>query len=88
MEYSTFNKALLELREEYHRNGTIDDSNKKLDEMIKLLTMNFYDAKKGTNNFNISSLEEASRRKYGTIAKKFSNERFIIMDPTCGGGSF
>ena len=69
MEYSTFNKALLELREEYHRNGTIDDSNKKLDEMIKLLTMNFYDAKKGTNNFNISSLEEASHRKYGTDEK-------------------
>lgn len=65
MRYEQFNKALLELREEYHKNGTIDDSNKKLDEMIKLLTMNFYDSKMGTSFLDLEYLKQIALEKYG-----------------------
>src|SRR4029077_15659344 len=35
--YHRFNLGLLEMRESFHRTGRLDDSNTKLDEIVKLL---------------------------------------------------
>ena len=39
--YSIFYKILLNLREDFHSYGRIDDSNVKLDEIIKLICMSY-----------------------------------------------
>ena len=39
--YSMFYDILLNLREEFHSYGRIDDSNAKLDEMIKLICTSY-----------------------------------------------
>ncbi|MEE0567511.1 N-6 DNA methylase [Clostridium sp.] len=51
--YSIFYKILLNLREDFHSYGRIDDSNVKLDEIIKLICINFSLAKKGCK-FNLA----------------------------------
>ena len=45
--YSMFYEVLLNLREYFHSYGRIDDSNAKLDEITKLIALNFSLAKKG-----------------------------------------
>ncbi len=45
--YSMFYDILLNLREYFHSYGRIDDANAKLDEIIKLIAVNFSLAKKG-----------------------------------------
>ncbi|HEV2453104.1 MAG TPA: N-6 DNA methylase [Verrucomicrobiae bacterium] len=37
--YNRFNRGLLDLRETFHRTGRLDDSNTKLDEIVKLLSI-------------------------------------------------
>ncbi len=37
--YERFNRGLLEMRESFHRTGRLDDSNTKLDEIVKLLSI-------------------------------------------------
>jgi type I restriction-modification system DNA methylase subunit len=37
--YQRFNRGLLDLRETFHRTGRLDDSNTKLDEVVKLLSI-------------------------------------------------
>lgn len=66
MTYEIFNDVLLELREEYHKSGSIDDSNKKLDEIIKLITLRFYDLKNNTKYFSLDFIQEFSERNFGT----------------------
>lgn len=65
MKYDIFYDVLLNLREEFHRNGRFDDSNVKLDEIIKLLTISFYEAKSNTGRFNLSYLEDCAEEKFG-----------------------
>ena len=65
MDYNIFNEVLLELREEYHKNGSIDDSNKKLDEIIKIITIKFYDSRFNTQYFTLDYIEEYSLKMYG-----------------------
>lgn len=43
--YSMFYDILLNLREDFHSYGRIDDSNAKLDEMIKLICTSYSDRK-------------------------------------------
>ena len=45
--YTMFYDILLNLREYYHSHGRIDDSNAKLDEIIKLIAISFSMAKRG-----------------------------------------
>ena len=66
MTYEIFNDVLLELREEYHKSGSIDDSNKKLDEIIKLITLKFYDLKNNTNYFSLEYIQKFSEKNFGT----------------------
>lgn len=73
--YDQFYEVLLSLREEFHSNGRIDDSNAKLDEIIKILIISYYEAKRG-NRFSLDYIKEISKKKYGndyTIAKSLSD---------------
>ncbi|MFR3071632.1 MAG: hypothetical protein ACLTK8_01955, partial [Paeniclostridium sp.] len=65
MRYNKFNDVLLKLREEFHRNGRFDDSNVKLDEIVKLLAISFIDAKNNYNKFNLNYLEKSAEEKTG-----------------------
>lgn len=62
--YNQFYDVLLNLREEFHSNGRIDDSNAKLDEIMKVLIISYYEAKRG-NKFSLEYIKEMSCEKYG-----------------------
>ena len=62
--YSMFYEILLNLREYFHSYGRIDDSNAKLDEIIKLISMNFSFAKKG-KKFCLSNIREVAQNITG-----------------------
>lgn len=64
MKYEIFNDVLLNLREEFYRHGRFDDSNAKLDEIIKLLTLSFYEAKHGSQRFNLESIENHALQNF------------------------
>lgn len=55
-----FNSSLKQLREEFHKTGRYDDANVKLDEIIKLLLIKYFDAINNTNYFNPLALEKNS----------------------------
>lgn len=61
--YDQFYSILLNLREEFHKNGRIDDSNKKLDEILKLLMISYSLARKG-KRFSLEYVMEYSNKKY------------------------
>ena len=63
--YDQFYDVLLNLREEFHSNGRIDDSNAKLDEIIKILIISYYEAKRG-NKFSFEYIKNISYKKYGS----------------------
>lgn len=63
--YDQFYDVLLNLREEFHSNGRIDDSNAKLDEIIKILIISYYEAKRG-NKFSLEYIKNISYKKYGS----------------------
>lgn len=65
MRYNKFNDILLKLREEFHKNGRFDDSNTKLDEIVKLLAISFIDAKNNYNKFNLEYLEKIAEENTG-----------------------
>lgn len=83
--YKLFYDILLELREEFHRNGRLDDSNAKLDEIVKLLVMSIYESKKGTHRFNLEHLRQRAKSEFGDSTRIASalNSLFqeIVKDP-------
>ena len=62
--YNKFYDVLLNLREEFHTNGRIDDSNAKLDEIMKVLVVSYYEARRG-NKFSLDYIKDLSVKKYG-----------------------
>ncbi|WP_238881765.1 N-6 DNA methylase [Clostridium sp. YIM B02551] len=62
--YNQFYDVLLNLREEFHSNGRIDDSNAKLDEIMKILIISYYEAKRG-NKFSLEYIKELSDKRFG-----------------------
>lgn len=90
--YSMFYEILLNLREYFHSYGRIDDSNAKLDEIIKLIAINFSMAKRG-EKFGLSYIRNISKNLTGNeknIARALiyifeseaQNEFFINDDGT------
>lgn len=81
--YNKFYDVLLNLREEFHSNGRIDDSNAKLDEIMKILIISYYEAKRG-ERFSLEYIKDFSIKKYGTedYTAKVLRERFeeIVKD--------
>lgn len=61
--YNQFYDVLLNLREEFHSNGRMDDSNAKLDEIIKILIISYYEAKKG-NKFSLEYIKKMANERY------------------------
>ena len=55
--YNKFYDVLLNLREEFHTNGRIDDSNAKLDEIMKVLVVSYYEARRG-NKFSLDYIKD------------------------------
>jgi type I restriction-modification system DNA methylase subunit len=61
----TFNNALRKLKEEFHRTGRFDDANVKLDEIVKLLIIKYFDLKNRTNKLSLRDLRAAAKKKFG-----------------------
>lgn len=57
--YKLFYEILLNLRETFHSYGRIDDSNTKLDEIVKLIMLSYYHATKG-ERFSLALVKETA----------------------------
>ncbi len=62
--YDVFYDILSELREEFHKNGRLDDANSKLDEIVKLIVLGYSEAVKGTK-FDLEFVKSYAVSKYG-----------------------
>ncbi|MCT4687301.1 N-6 DNA methylase [Vallitalea sp.] len=62
--YNLFYEVLSNIREEFHSKGRLDDSNKKLDEIVKLLVISYYIALKEKKKFNIEYVKNFAKRNY------------------------
>ncbi|WP_216635055.1 N-6 DNA methylase [Bacillus paranthracis] len=80
MKYNLFNEVLLNLREAFHKSGRFDDSNAKLDEIIKLLVISFYEAKFGNRRFNLQYLEERALGLYNSKEQVASALRSLFEE--------
>ena len=75
--YELFYEILLHLREDYHSYGRIDDSNAKLDEIVKLIMLSYYyalDKKK----FSLEFVKKESLARYGDSEKVASTLRDLF----------
>lgn len=66
--YTMFYDILLNLREYYHSHGRIDDSNAKLDEIIKLIAVSFSMAKRG-EKLSLNYVRNVAKNEYGDSKK-------------------
>lgn len=64
LSYNQFYNILLNLRENYHKTGRIDDSNAKLDEILKLI-MTSYSLAKRNIIFSMEYVRKFSKEEYG-----------------------
>ena len=62
--YKLFYEILLHLREDYHSLGRIDDSNAKLDEIVKLIILSYHFALK-KQRFSLAFVKQTALEKYG-----------------------
>ena len=60
-----FNTALDELKEEFHKTGRYDDANTKLDEILKLLVIKYFDLKNNSSSLDLAHLEKVALAKFG-----------------------
>ena len=60
VDYKLFYEILLGLREDFHSYGRIDDSNMKLDEIVKLIMLSYYQATKG-KRFSLKVVKEYAK---------------------------
>ena len=68
VDYKLFYEILLNLRETFHSYGRIDDSNAKLDEIVKLLILSYYEALHN-KKFSIEEIKKESKRNFGDSKK-------------------
>lgn len=79
LSYDQFYKVLLKLREDFHAMGRFDDSNVKLDEIVKLLCLAYSRATKG-ETFTLLDLRSVAQRKFGDTTKTASALRSMFED--------
>lgn len=77
--YSMIYEILLNLREDFHSYGRIDDSNAKLDEIIKLICINFSLAKRG-HRFDLEYVRKRSAELYGDNTHIAESLRYIFQE--------
>lgn len=63
-----FYEILLNLREIFHSHGRIDDSNAKLDEIVKLILLSYYEALHG-NQFSLAYVKEIAVKEFSDGSK-------------------
>lgn len=61
--YSLFYEILLNLRESFHGYGRIDDANSKLDEIVKIIYLSYFEAING-RRFCLSEIRVAAKKRY------------------------
>lgn len=66
--YELFYEILLHLREDYHSYGRIDDSNAKLDEIVKLIMLSYHYAL-NKKKFSLEFVKKESLARYGDSEK-------------------
>lgn len=81
--YSMFYDILLNLREYFHSYGRIDDSNAKLDEIIKLICTSYSLALKGAH-FNLGYVRETAKRSFGDENKIAAGLRTVFQKEVSG----
>ena len=81
--YSMFYDILLNLREYFHSYGRIDDSNAKLDEIIKLICTSYSLALKGSH-FNLGYVRETAKRSFGDENKLAAGLRAVFQREVSG----
>ena len=79
LNYSMFYDILLSLREYFHSYGRIDDSNAKLDEIIKLISISYSLAKEG-KHFGLSYIREISNSNFGNPNEIAKSLRIIFKN--------
>ena len=90
--YSMFYEILLNLREYFHSYGRIDDSNAKLDEIVKLISINYEMATKG-QKFSLAYIRRVANQTTGdeknvasglinVFEREVSNSMFFNEDGT------
>ena len=84
-QYDQFNKALLNLRELFHSLGRFDDSNEKLDEIVKLLCIAYSRTLSG-KTFSVRDLKNTAKEQFGDSSRMAKALRFMFVetmkDPT------
>lgn len=75
--YTMFYDILLSLREYFHSYGRIDDSNAKLDEIIKLISISYSLAKEG-KRLDLSYVRSASNSNFGNSNEIAKSLRIIF----------
>lgn len=73
-----FNTTLSKLKEEFHKTGRYDDANTKLDEILKLLVIKYFDVVNSTNLLGIESLQKVARVQFGS-EKKIANALQVVF---------
>ena len=84
--YKLFYEILLNLREAFHSYGRIDDSNSKLDEIIKLIMLSYYHATKG-EKFSLSFVKDYAIKKYCEKMGIAEDEIAFVGDDYGPGGN-
>lgn len=81
--YSMFYDILLNLREDFHSYGRLDDSNAKLDEMIKLICVIYSMALKG-NHFSLEYIRQIAAEQLGDQNKVAEALRIVCENEIQG----
>lgn len=79
VDYKLFYEILLALREKFHSHGRIDDSNMKLDEIVKLIMLSYHLATHGTR-FSLEFVKNYANQKFASGSKVASALRVLFSD--------
>lgn len=77
--YKLFYEILLNLREAFHSYGRIDDSNTKLDEIIKLIMLSYYYALNG-KRFSLELVRKTAISQFGDESKMAPALRMLFEE--------
>ena len=77
LSYDKFYEILLNLREEFHKTGRLDDSNAKLDEILKLLLTSYSLAKENIR-LNIEYLRKIAKENFGNEYSSAQALKFLF----------
>lgn len=86
LNYDQFYRVLLNLRESFHSSGRFDDSNAKLDEIIKVLCIAYYRAINGLS-FSLADVKSLALKEFGDDSKTAESLR-LMFDEMAASSTF